>query len=52
MFKWIFILSKVDPNNALEKLKRIKIYKYDFKQEFVDINGGLKSDMGIIILTI
>lgn len=40
------ILLQVDPNNALEKVKRLKLYKYDFKPEFSNVNGGVKSDMG------
>ena len=45
----LILCLQVDPNNALEKFKRLKLYKYDFKPEFVEVNGGVKSDMGIKI---
>lgn len=47
----LLIFFQVDPNNALEKVKRLKLYKYDFKPEFVEVNGGVKSDMGMKINT-
>lgn len=27
-------------------MSKLKLYKYDYKSEFADVNGGLKSDFG------
>ena len=44
---WLFKL-KINVDEALENLKRIELYKYDFKPEFTDLNGGFKSDLGVL----
>lgn len=33
---------------ALENLKKLELYKYDFRPEFTDLNGGFKSDLGVL----
>lgn len=35
-------------DKALENILKLKLVKYDFKPEFHDINGGLKSDLGVL----
>jgi hypothetical protein len=32
----------------LENIRKLKLYKYDFNEAFRDVNGGVKSDYGVI----
>ena len=40
-------IFEVNPNEALNNISKLKLYQYDYKQEFVDLNGGVRSDYGI-----
>lgn len=42
-------IEPVNPNDALDNVSKLKLYKYDFKPEFVDVNGGIKSDYGMTL---
>ncbi|CAF0786851.1 unnamed protein product [Brachionus calyciflorus] len=41
-------IEQIDALKALENLSKLKVYKYDFKKEFSDVNGGLVNDYGLL----
>ena len=41
-------IEPVDANQALENVSKLKLFKYDYKPEFVDVNGGVLSDYGVL----
>jgi myelin regulatory factor len=41
-------IQEINPNIALGNISKLKLYQYDFKPEFAEINGGIQSDYGIL----
>lgn len=43
-------ILEVNPQESLAKIAKLKLYQYDYKSEYIDLNGGVKSDYGRLFL--